>query len=206
LPLRIAGGLHALVLSKRDDGLTAAYPPRDVPDDSLRDAVVNALHHHEAFLLEWTKSPPQTNEVRRATVLMAGARVAVAHYDLPLHLSELGASGGLNLLWDHYGLEVAGQRYGPQDPALNLSPDWSGPPPLDITPRIASREGVDLNPLNPQDAGDLLRLTAYLWADQPERLALTRAAASVMTATIDKGDAIDWLAQRLAAAPKDIST
>jgi len=142
LPLRIAGGLHALVLSKRDDGLTAAYPPRDAPDDSLRDAVVNALHHHEAFLLEWTKSPPQTNEVRRATVLMAGARVAVAHYDLPLHLSELGASGGLNLLWDHYGLEVAGQRYGPQDPALNLSPDWSGPPPLDITPRIASREGV----------------------------------------------------------------
>lgn len=202
LPLRIAGGLHALVLSQRDDGLAAVYPPHHASAKALRDAVLNALHKHEAFLLEWTKSPPQTNEVRRAAVLMAGARVAVAHHDLPLHLSELGASGGLNLMWDHYGLEAAGQRYGPQDPALKFRPDWSGPAPLDTTPQIASRAGVDLNPLNPQNADDLLRLTAYLWADQPKRLALTRAAASVMTATIDKDDAIDWLAQRLDAAPE----
>jgi hypothetical protein len=202
LPLRIAGGLHALVLSQRDDGLAAVYPPHNAGDGALRTAVLKALHSHEDFLLEWTKSPPQTNEVRRAAVLMAGARVAVAHYDLPLHLSELGASGGLNLMWDHYGLEAAGVHDGPQEPVLTLRPDWTGPAPLRHAPRIASRAGVDLNPLDPQNADDLLRLTAYLWADQPDRLALTRAAASVMTATIDKGDAIDWLAQRLDTAPQ----
>ena len=202
LPLRIAGGLHALVLSQRDDGLAPVYPPHSVPDDTLPDAVMSALHSHEDFLLEWTKSPPQTNEVRRAAVLMAGARVAGAQYDLPLHLSELGANGGLNLMWDHYGLEVAGVHYGPQEPVLTLMPDWTGPAPLRRAPQIASRAGVDLNPLDPQDAADLLRLTTYLWADHPERLALTRAAESVMTATIDKGDAIDWLAHRLESAPQ----
>ncbi len=47
-----------------------------------------------------------------------------------------------------------------------------------------------------------MRLTAYLWPDQPERLVLTRAAASVATARIVKGDAIDWLSDRLASAPE----
>ncbi len=58
---------------------------------------------------------------------------------------------------------------------------------------------MDLNPLNPRDSKDLLRLTAYLWPDQPYRLDLTRAAASVMDATVDRGDAIDWLEARLTA-------
>lgn len=202
LPLRIAGGLHALVLTGQDSDLGAVYPPHQASDAALRAAVLAALRRHEAFLLEWTQSPPQTNEVRRAAVLMAGARVAVLRHDLPVHLSELGTSGGLNLMWDHYGLDVAGTRYGPPSPALVLAPDWTGPAPPQTTPRIASRAGVDLNPLDPQDAGDLLRLTAYLWADQPERLALTRAAAAVMSARIDKGCAIDWLEQRLDTAPQ----
>jgi hypothetical protein len=60
---------------------------------------------------------------------------------------------------------------------------------------------VDLAPLDPSDPEDLLRLTAFLWPDQPERLALTRAAASVACVKPDKGDAIDWLEARLAQAP-----
>jgi hypothetical protein len=47
-----------------------------------------------------------------------------------------------------------------------------------------------------------LRLTAYLWPDQPQRLALTRAASAIMDAPIAKGDAIDWLAPRLRGAPE----
>ncbi|WP_299024368.1 DUF2332 family protein [uncultured Sulfitobacter sp.] len=202
LPLRVAGGLHALVLTRRDAGLVAVYPPNTPSDADLRDAVLAALTTHAAFMETWTASAPQTNEVRRSSVLIAGARVAVAQFDLPLHLSELGASGGLNLMWDHYALDLAGTRYGPDMPVLSLSPEWTGPPPPVATPQIASRAGVDLNPLDPQNGDDLLRLTAYLWPDQPERLALTRAAASVMTAQIDKGDAIEWLATRLASAPQ----
>lgn len=202
LPLRIAGGLHAVVLTRRDPALAAVYPPHAPDDDALRDAVLSTLETQAGFLLDWVESPPQTNEVRRSAALIAGARAAVAQFNLPLHLSELGASGGLNLMWDHYALDLGGKRYGADMPVLALSPEWRGPAPLARTPRIASRRGVDLNPLDPQRADHLLRLTAYLWPDQPERLSLTRAAASVMTAPIDRGDTIDWLGTRLSAAPQ----
>ena len=202
LPLRVAGGLHALVLTRQDTALAAVYPPNTANDPDLRNAVLLALETHADFLNDWIDSPPQTNEIRRSAALIAGARVAVSHFDLPVHLSELGASGGMNLMWDHYALNVNGAILGPRRPALMLTPDWIGAAPPAQAPTIASRAGVDLNPLNPQNDQDLLRLTAYLWADQPHRLALTRAAASVMTAEIDKGDAIDWLSQRLVAAPQ----
>ena len=202
LPLRIAGGLHALVLTGRDPALAQVYPPHSATDKALREAVLAALTTHQDFLLDWTDSPPQTNEVRRSAALLAGARVAVSHFDLPVCLSELGASGGLNLMWDHYALTCGGETFGPERPALTLSPEWRGPVPPAKTPQIAQRAGVDLNPLDPQDPGDLLRLTAYLWADQPHRLALTRAAATVMTAPIATGDAIQWLEHRLSEAPE----
>jgi len=203
LPLRIGGGLHALVLQDRDNGLRAAYPPHDVDDATLQDAVLSALKTHEDFLLDWTQLPPQTNEVRRSAALIGMAHVATRHFDRPIVLSELGASGGLNLMWDHFALDTGDGVLGPTDAVLTLRPDWTGPTPPATRPRIAARSGVDLNPLNPRDPNDLLRLTAYLWADQPHRIALTRAAASVTApGAVEKGDAIKWLAQRLQAAPQ----
>ncbi|MEW9920990.1 DUF2332 domain-containing protein [Marimonas sp. MJW-29] len=202
LPLRISGGLHALVLSNAAPELTALYPPNSAGDSDLRPAILAALKAHEDFLLDWTDSAPQTNEVRRSAALIAGARVAVQHFDLPLHLSELGASGGLNLMWDHYALEIDGNRFGPNVPAVLFTPDWEGELPPSRTPVIEERGGVDLNPLDPARGDHLLRLTAYLWPDQPDRLTMTRAAASIATAVPTKGEAIDWLAPRLASAPQ----
>lgn len=202
LPLRTAGGLHALVLTARAPELAALYPPAQVSDEALREGVLEALDQHEAFMLDWVESPPQTNEVRRSAALIAGAAVAADHFDLPFMVSELGASAGLNLMWDRYGLSLPGVEMTPSDPALTLTPDWAGPLPPHIRPVVAERAGVDLNPLDPGDPKGLLRLTAYLWPDQPERLALTRAAAAVTDAPIHRGDAIDWLATRLASAPE----
>ncbi|QJF52118.1 DUF2332 domain-containing protein [Roseobacter ponti] len=201
LPLRLAGGLHALVLTGRAPELAALYPPSRVSDHALREGVLDALGAHEAFLLNWVESPPQTNEVRRSAALMAGATVVAQHSQLPVVLSELGASGGLNLMWDHYALDLSGGGPGTAAPVVRLTPEWEGPLPPTRLPVVAERAGVDLNPLDPQNPDDLLRLTAYLWPDQPHRLAMTRAAAGVMTARIDRADAIDWLEQRLTAAP-----
>jgi hypothetical protein len=201
LPLRIAGGLHALVLNGRNGALMAAYPPHNVDIPTLSSAVTTALSEHEAFLLDWTTNPPQTNEVRRSAVLIAGAQVALSYFQRPIILSELGASGGLNLMWDHFSLELDGTCFGPADAALTLSPEWDGLLPPTETIEIAERAGIDLNPLNPNNPDDLLRLKAYLWADQPHRLMLTEAAASVLNTVVERGDAIDWLERRL-AAPK----
>ena len=199
LPLRIAGGLHALVLQDKDKKLRSAFPPNVVDDAVLADAVLTALTTHQDFFLSWTELPPQTNEVRRSAALIAMAHFALSYFDRPIVLSELGASGGLNLMWDKFALDIGTHRFGPDDPVLTLTPDWSGNGPPPATPDIVSRHGVDLNPLDPGTPDDLLRLTAYLWADQPHRLELTRAAASCFDATVEKGDAIEWLRTRLDA-------
>jgi hypothetical protein len=195
LPLRLAGGLHALVLTGKDPDLAAAYAAANTDPT---EAALAAIQRHPDFLLDWLKSPPQTNEVRRSAPLIAAAHWLTARFGLPLILSELGASAGLNLLWDHYALSIQGQTFGPADPALTLTPDWTGPLPLAARPRVIDRRGIDLNPLDP--VTDRLRLLAYLWPDQPDRIARTRAAlhlAARVRPPVDKGDAADWLETRL---------
>jgi len=202
LPLRIAGGLHALVLSDRDAALAAVYPPNEVSNVQLIETVLAAFERHRDFFRDWMQNAPQTNEVRRSAALIAAAHWITARHPLPFMVSELGASAGLNLTFDRFALETGAGRLGPNTPALTLTPDWTGPLPAAQPLRITERRGVDLNPLNPHNPQDALRLSAYLWADQPHRLELTRAAIAVQEAEVDRADAIDWLETRLATQPE----
>ncbi|MFN3664338.1 DUF2332 domain-containing protein [Yoonia sp.] len=147
----------------------------------------------------WLDTPPQTNEVRRSATLIALGHWLADLYNLPIRCSELGASAGLNLHWDDYALQIGDQTFGPATPALTLSPDWTGTLPPATRPQVTARAGVDLNPLNA--IHDALRLQAYLWPDQPGRLALTRAAMTTAQTPITKGDAVDWLADQLTHTP-----
>ncbi|MCF6233810.1 MAG: DUF2332 family protein [Rhodobacteraceae bacterium] len=202
LPLRITGGLHALVLGGHDQGLIATYPPNHPSDKALINAVLNALTTHQDFLTTWVQSAPQTNEVRRSAALIAAAHWLAARHPLAFVTSELGASAGLNLNWDQYALKTKGQTFGPANPALTLTPKWSGPVPEPQSIKVIERRGVDLNPLDPTDPVQNARLLAYLWPDQPHRVALTRAAIAASTTKVEKGDAVDWLDTRL-ATPED---
>ena len=203
--LRLAGGLHALVLAGADAALARAYADHaDLSDDALWEAVHDALATHPDHLLHWLDSPPQTNEPARAAVLIAAGHWLAARFGRPLVLSELGASAGLNLRWDAYALEVAGQRFGPAGAALTLRPDWTGATPPAAPPRVIDRAGVDLNPLDP--VRDRLRILSYVWADQSARLARMRAAldlAAAVPVALAQDDAAPWLESRLQTAPAD---
>lgn len=200
VPLRLCGALHALRL-QGDPALMLAYPPHEVSDDDLWQAVSAALTDHAAKIDRFIDSPPQTNEVRRAGGLIAAAHWLHARHALPFRLTELGASGGLNLMFDNFALALPDKTLGPADPVLTLRPDWTGALPPDTPPVIVDRMGVDLNPLDPTNPDDALRLQAYLWADQPHRLDLTRAAMTVATAPVIRADAIDGLTPRLPHVP-----
>ncbi|PTX54723.1 hypothetical protein C8N43_3543 [Litoreibacter ponti] len=196
VPLRLCGALHALKMRDPDGALAAVYPPNSASDDALWAAVDATFKDDEAFLMSFLDSPPQTNEVRRSVAIIPAAMVALSKFNLPLTLSELGASAGLNLNFDRYALSLNGTSFGAPDPALTLAPDWNGPLPPRREIRVIDRAGVDLNPLTGPD--DPARLRAYLWPDQPERLALTDAALDLPTPDIHRGDAADWLEARLA--------
>ncbi len=200
VPLRLAGALHALHL-RGHETLGEVYPPQAVDDAALWAAVSDTLVSDATFIDDWIDSAPQTNEVRRSVALIAVGHWLADRFGLPMRTSELGASGGLNLHWDGYALQIGDSVFGPRGPAMVLVPDWAGPMPPATRPHVAQRAGVDLNPLDPSDPADALRLQAYLWPDQPGRLQLTRAAIAATTTRVDKGDAIDWLAPRLAHQP-----
>jgi hypothetical protein len=196
VPLRLAGALHALHLQGHA-GLGAVYPPVQSSDTDLWNAVSTTLIHDADHIQLWLDSAPQTNEVRRAATLIATGHLLADRFGLQVRTSELGASGGLNLHWDNYAMQIGGATFGHATPALTLTPDWSGPLPPATAPRVTSRAGVDLNPLQPGNPDHALRLQAYLWPDQPDRLTLTRAAIKAARTPVTQGDAVDWLATRL---------
>ncbi len=197
LPLRLAGALHRLVLAGMDDALSAAYPPQSTDDEPLWLAVSGAMSRHGPLLVQWLTSPPQTNEVRRAAALIPAAHFLADRFDLPMMVSELGASAGLNLNWQHFRLDIPARSYGPDAADVVLTPEWSGniPPTAEIN--VVDRRGVDLLPINTEKPDDRTRLLSYLWPDQPARMALTQNAMALPRAPVDTGDAIDWLANRL---------
>ncbi|MCU9848913.1 DUF2332 family protein [Defluviimonas sp. WL0024] len=199
VPLRLTGALHGLVLERRAPGLAALYPPAGAADDALWAAIGAAVVAEEAWIDRRLDYAPQTNEVGRSAFLIAAARWLAARTGLPLELSELGASAGLNLLLDRYALCVGGRWFGPQGAPVRLSPDWRGALPEDVLLHVAGRAGADLAP--PDPVTERTRLLSFIWPDQPARLERMRAAleeAARLRLRVERADAIDFLERRLA--------
>ena len=203
LALRLCGGLHALVRAGAAPGLAALYPPAPLPAAGLLRKALAPLLERDA-LLPWLERAPQTNEVGRSAVLMAGLLVVAARFGQPIALYELGASAGLNLQLDRYGYDLGGLAAGAPASPVRLAPLWTGPPPPAAPLRIAGRRGVDLHPLDVRR--DRERLLAYVWPDQAPRLAAAQAALDIAAADpppVDAGDAADWIEARLDPAGPD---
>lgn len=197
-PLRPLGWLHALVLKGRAPDLAALYPPNPAPDPQVLRAEIVRLatelyDEAEAFLI----SPPQTNEVRRTLCLLPGFTTIAAETGLPLRTFEIGASAGLNLNWDrfHYQLGEDGQ-WGDPESAVHIAGDWQGPPPPLNPVQVIARRGCDIAPVDVRDTDQALRLQAFIWADQSERMARLRGAVTVAIAhgaLPEQADAADWV-------------
>ena len=202
LPLRLAGGFHALARSGRAPGLSALYPPGPAGDDDvLWDELTQAMLAHEPDLMPWLDRPPQTNEVGRSAALMAGLLVAADRFGLPFAIYELGASAGLNTRMDRYGYRLGQTRAGDATSPVQLEPIWIGASPPEASVCIVRRAAVDRHPLDVCDPETRVRLGGYVWADQHERLARLEAALDLAVGdpvTIDQDDAADWLERTLA--------
>jgi hypothetical protein len=202
VPLRVAGALHFLARSRRVPELAAAYPPHPTPPvEQLSDAIRTAFESEPKTIERYLDSPPQTNEVGRSAVLLAGWLEVAARTQLPLSLYEIGSSAGLNLIADRYRYRFGSVDWG--DPAAQprLNPDWTGPAPAVGAPlTIASRRGCDRSPFDLGADLERERLLSYVWADQAARLA--RLAAAIAEArknppALDRADAAQWLREQL---------
>ncbi len=211
LPMRLTGALHALVRAGRVPALAALYPPAPMCGHAVLAAAIGAVLDDPAldgFVAAFLDSPPQTNEVGRAGALMPGLMVAAAETGLPIRLFELGASAGLNLNMDRFAHALGGVTAGEAGSAVQIAPEWHGPPPPDTDVQVIARRGVDIAPLDAAQDAVAQRLLAYIWPDQPGRLARTEAAIALARRhppKVEQGDAAHWLAAVLTLADGAVS-
>ncbi|HEX6932320.1 MAG TPA: DUF2332 domain-containing protein, partial [Streptosporangiaceae bacterium] len=189
LALRMLGGVHALALTGQADDLAAFYPSAGGtadPGDGARlawPALRDVFGGHKDEIRTWLARPPQTNEVGRGAALAGALCHLVAAADMPVRLVEIGTSAGLNLRADQFWISGDGVSFGPPSSPVRLPGAWRGKPPPDSRPRVISRTGGDLAPVDPvSDSGRLL-LLAYVWADQLERLERLRGACDLAALT-----------------------
>ncbi|MFT4098007.1 MAG: DUF2332 family protein [Rhodoblastus sp.] len=209
MPLRCCAALNTLVRRGRAPTLAAFYPPHAPgDDDAFWNAISAGIADHDAALTAFLDSPPQTNEVVRSAVLLGGFLTIAQAVGRALALYELGASAGLNLLFDRYAYDLGdGRKWGDANSPVRISSTWSGAAPaLDTSLKIVSREAVDLRPVDARSGDDRERMLAYIWPEQTERLrriepALDMVAKSNLRA--EPGDALAWLKNVMAGPPPD---
>ncbi|MDE0002046.1 MAG: DUF2332 domain-containing protein [Rhodospirillaceae bacterium] len=180
-PNMLFAAVQYLLLSGVDHPLAAHYPimaggeSRPAPAFSrFRDF---CLQHRESVVELVRTRRTQTNVVRRCTCLLPAFSLACRDTSLPLALIDLGASAGLNLNFDRYaysyrrdGLEVL--RWGPARAKIRLEAELRGAadlPPLPAAISVASRDAIDLDPVDLDDPDQLLWLRALIWPEHVER-------------------------------------
>ncbi|MFM9918870.1 DUF2332 domain-containing protein [Lacisediminihabitans sp. H27-G8] len=196
--------IDELPLQKRQPNLIFACarllgaPEADYP--SLRGWL---LQHWSEVELEALARSTQTNEARRCASLLP----ALALVPGPLALLEVGASAGLCLFPDRYSYSYDGGAaidppVGPSTVLLECATTGNMPRPTEV-PDVVWRAGIDLRPLDVEDADDTRWLETLVWPEQHERRA--RLRASIRIAATDpprvvRGDA-SQLASLAAEAP-----
>ncbi|MGD0969312.1 MAG: DUF2332 domain-containing protein [Candidatus Aquilonibacter sp.] len=205
--VRLLGALHYLALSGEAPELAAHLP--SCGGDGDADAI---WENAQALLVERAErigtlfaQTPQTNEVARATVLLAGLCAVARETQLPIRLFEIGASAGLNSRLDRYRYEGDGWAWGDaKSPLVLRNRTRSGTPSLVQPLVIAERAACDLHPLDVRSAEDRTRLLSFVWSDQAERFARLRAAfevAQTVPLAVERADMFAWLVDRVASKP-----
>jgi hypothetical protein len=207
LALRLAGGLHRLLLAGAAPELAAYYPTvgGTWASEGVA-AVLDLLDRRGDDVLPLLEHAPQTNEVGRSAALLGGLlRVAERWPLLPVRLFEIGASGGLNLRADRFRYtDDAGGAWGdPRSPVL-LEGAWRGSAlAFHGSLAVVERGGCDVNPVDVTSEDGRLTLTSYVWPDMTERharLAGAIALAREEPVRVERADAASYV-EGLALAP-----
>ena len=209
--------VHFLLLRGADDPLRRHYPnlnggTRIEGEDPFPLFAAFCEKHRDALLTLIRSRITNTNEVGRCATLNAGFREVAREAGGPLHLIEIGPSAGLNLIWDRYRIRYRreAEEFLTDVPDARLTLDCvlrgERVPPLGPAPRVASRVGLELNPVDLSDADDRDWLRALVWPDQVERFARLETALAIYQEArpeIRTGDALELLPDAIARVPEN---
>jgi hypothetical protein len=211
----ILAAVHAALLAGADHPLADHYKsvrPNAAPKgDAFPLFRAFCLAHERTLTRTIETRVTNTNEVARSTSLYPAFDAIGREANVALHLVEIGPSAGFNLNWDRYRytyrLADHSVTRGPTDARLVLEATMRGAslPDLAATfPRIASRVGLELNPVDLQSAEDRLWLKALIWPELTPRFQRLEAAIATALAhpqRVIAGDALAHLEAAVTALP-----
>ncbi len=217
LPNLFFAAVHLLLLKGEHHQLAAFYPSLnnssqhyDYVYPYFRNFVLEHLEEiHETLMAHSV----QTNEVGRCAVLVpAFELVAAQSKRRPLTMIEIGSSAGLTLLWDlyhyHYGEGLeCGDPNSPVKIVCSLHGKMRPPIPGQL-PKVASRTGIDLSPIDVNDAENVQWLRALVWPDNQKRARQLEHAirlAQQAPPRIVTGNALDLLQNLIDKTPDKAS-
>jgi len=216
VPMIFLAAIHYLLLNDPAKPLAQFYPDvtpvssigEDDPYPLFRDF---CCEHRNKIKDIISTYHVQTNEVRRcACLLPAFGIVAQEAKSLPLTFVEIGASAGLNLLWDNYGYDYGdGLLYGDRASPVRLICTLRGdrrPPLSEKFPQIAARIGIDLHPIDVRDASAVNWLRAFIWPEHSSRFYLLHRAIEIARNNppeLRKGDVLELLPGVMKIVPPD---
>lgn len=209
-PVVLFAAVHYLILGGTFHELGAVYEASEVKRSLDRAPAVFAdfCEEYEDDILELMQGRTiQTNEVNRMTAFLPALMYVHRQARRPLALIELGASAGLNLLFDRYRYDYAnGPAIGLPGASVRLhSTIRSGRPHFDVAaPPVDYRVGVDLKPVDLRDEDALRWLRACVFAGDVARDLRLRAAADLSQrewVDVHQGDAIALLPELLQEVP-----
>lgn len=208
----ILAAVHFLLLRGADSPLAEFYPTvgSSVPSDEDPFPIFAEFcveHRDEiASLLETRRV--QTNEPRRAAILLPGFELVSRSYAAPLATLEVGTSAGLLTQWDHYAYDYGTSgAYGAPASRLVLHSEVRGShlPPLGLPEKVWSA-GIDTDPIDLSDDIEATWLRSLVWPDQLERMHRLEVAIEVAREHpphLVAGDGIDLLAIVAGEAPTE---
>ncbi|MCM8557854.1 DUF2332 domain-containing protein [Sphingomicrobium sediminis] len=206
VPLRVAGGIHALHLANDEPQLAPVYAAQ-LTRAEVEEAIGAVIAERQEAILPWLDGPPQTNEAGRSAGLMAGLKwLAGEGYGPKFELIEIGSSGGINLMIDRFRIELGGAAQGPADSPVRLAPKWTGNAPPDVPVEIVSTTGCDRAPIGIGTREGQVKLAAYVWPEMTERMARLEAVfafAEDDPPQVVQADAADFVEARLAAPQEE---
>jgi hypothetical protein len=201
--LRFFAGIHKLVLDGSLPALAAHFPSTGGDGDAraAMAAIVELLDEPPRAVRDALAVPPQTNEVGRSVALASGLLFISGQTGLPIHLREIGSSGGLNLRLDSYRYEQDGEGWGSQESPLRFANLWEGgAPSFSPGAEIVDRRGCDRHPIDATSPTGALTLLSYVWPEPRERFDRIHHAIELAQKTpvvIDEADAATWVPHEL---------
>lgn len=207
-PMNILLGAVKYLLSPAD-ALAAWYPHLTSSPREADDAAVAALRE---FVLEHTDEiaqigrtrRTQTNEIGRCSVILPWLVESAAGWEQPAHAVDIGASAGLNLMLDMFAYRYGDHSIGSGPVVLECDNRGGFDLPTAL-PRLATRTGLDLEPVDATDPDSARWLAALIWPEHTARLARLDAAIELRKdadITMVPGDAVTTLAELDAGLPE----